>query len=245
MTDFVLIHETAHGAWCWREVTAALAQYGDRAYVFDLPGHGADLHPRQQLDRHSYRVTIEAQILQLRLRNAVLVGHGLAGSVLPEVIARYPECFRQVIFFAAVALEAGECALAYLSPDYRRCVMSAAATTADCTLAINFATAQAQFFNDLSAAAARRWFRKLTPAPTAPYLVPTEFAASRLQLPRDYLLATADRHLLPAQAQRCAAQLGCQPRLLTGAGHDAMLSQPRQLAAALHEIALTRHLRRS
>ena len=45
MADFLLIHGSGHGAWCWRGVLAILEARGHAARAIDLPGLGADTTP--------------------------------------------------------------------------------------------------------------------------------------------------------------------------------------------------------
>lgn len=232
MTDFVLLHDAAHGAWCWRPLSAELGRRGHRGLAFDLPGHGRDHTPRVRVDYAAYLAAAERAIAHQRLRGAVLVGHGLAGILVPEVVARCPGVFKRVVFLAALVSEPGERAIDLLPRPQQRWLLSAAAASSECTIAIDYVAARARLFNDLDSVSARRWFRKLTPQPLAPYLAPAHCSVHNLPLACEYWLCIRDRTLVPALAQRCAARLGTVPRIFDAA-HDAMLSRPAQLAAAL------------
>ncbi len=81
-----------HGAWCfaenWLERTA---ERGFPAYAMSLRGHGnsggADLRGRTTLADYVHDVMQVAASLPHR---AVLVGHGVGGLVVAQVLARYP-----------------------------------------------------------------------------------------------------------------------------------------------------------
>lgn len=53
MARFLLIHGSAQGVWCWRDVAPALERPGHEARAIDLPGNGADGTPLAEvtLDR--------------------------------------------------------------------------------------------------------------------------------------------------------------------------------------------------
>ena len=232
MTDFVLIHGAAHGAWCWQPLIAELARRGHRGWAFDLPGHGRDRSPRREVDQRAYLDAAEQAILRQRWRGAVLVGHGLAGTLLPELVARCPGVFQRVVFLAALTLEYGERAIDLLPTVQQRRFFGAAAASAENSLVFDYVAARARFFNDMDTETARRWFRRLTPQPFAPYLAVARYPTSALPLARDYWLCARDRTLAPSLARRCAERLDTVPRVLD-AGHDAMLSQSARVADAL------------
>lgn len=92
MSVFVLVHGAWHGAWCWDRLIPELAARGHDAVTMDLPiddgsatfGTFADIVTESCQDRD----------------DVVLVGHSLAGMVLPIVSARRP--VRLQVFLCAV-----------------------------------------------------------------------------------------------------------------------------------------------
>ena len=88
MTDFVLVHGGYHGVWCWGATIGALEVQGHRGFAFDLPGHGADLTPRETVGREAYIAKTAVFIRSLGLESFVLVGHSLAGTFLFDASAR-------------------------------------------------------------------------------------------------------------------------------------------------------------
>lgn len=72
----VLIHGGAHGAWCWQDVIAGLAEQGITACAMDLPGCGGDRTPRADVTVGDCVDTVVAHIDGL----AVTGAEELAGS---------------------------------------------------------------------------------------------------------------------------------------------------------------------
>ena len=54
MAHFLLVHGAAHGAWCWRDLLPELTAKGHSVQAIDLPGHGQDSTPYQQVTLDNY-----------------------------------------------------------------------------------------------------------------------------------------------------------------------------------------------
>ncbi|WP_238379741.1 alpha/beta fold hydrolase [Celeribacter ethanolicus] len=74
MTDpsVLLIHGSAHGAWCWRDLLAELHARGLKARALDLPSHGADRTPYDEIGLDSYRDAILADMRRAAQDHPVL-----------------------------------------------------------------------------------------------------------------------------------------------------------------------------
>lgn len=109
MTDFLLVHGAWHGAWCWRDVTAALVRAGHRAHAVTLTGLGERahlLHAGIDLQTHVQDVigAIEAEEMQ----QLVLVGHSYAGMLVTAVADRMPQRLGHLVYLDAVVPKPGE-----------------------------------------------------------------------------------------------------------------------------------------
>lgn len=58
MAEFLLIHGSCHGAWCWRDVIPELEALGHTARAIDLPSHGDDRTPIADVTLDLYRDAI-------------------------------------------------------------------------------------------------------------------------------------------------------------------------------------------
>ena len=105
---FVLVHGGSLGAWSWAAVIAQLQKLGHRAMAVDLPGRGENPH---DLDKITLEVHIDAvsrYIEERDLRDVVLVGHSMAGIIIPGVTVRMPERIKRLIFMSAMVMRDGE-----------------------------------------------------------------------------------------------------------------------------------------
>ena len=81
VTTFALCHGAWHGAWCWDRLVDELAARGHDAITMDLPVDDAAATFEDCAD-----VVVAA--MADASEDAVLVGHSLAGMILPMVAAR-------------------------------------------------------------------------------------------------------------------------------------------------------------
>jgi pimeloyl-ACP methyl ester carboxylesterase len=232
LNQFLLIHGGSHGAWCWERLVAELGARGYQAHAIDLPGHGADQTERQGVNRQSYIDAIVRHLETNDLKNIILVGHSLAGAVLPEVWNHAPRRVDKVIFLAALVLRAGEAPIDLIPQERRSAYYEMASQRTDYSFVVDAARARAIFYSDCSDEDAAQFFQKLTPQPFKVYL---EVCSSDPQLPAHrvrYILCTEDRTLPEVLCRSCAEKLGVEVELLKS-GHCSMLTQTKALADIL------------
>ena len=97
MTNFLLIHGAAHGAWCWRDVLPLLQAQGHSARAIDLPSHGADKTPYTQVGLGDYARAIVEAIHE----PTVLVGHSMGGYPITLAAELAPEKVQALIYVCA------------------------------------------------------------------------------------------------------------------------------------------------
>ena len=92
MATFGLVHGAWHGAWCWEALIPELQARGHTAIAMDLPS-----------DQRAATVADYAAVVAAALPDApdlVLVGHSMAGRVIPLVPLRRPA--RLLVFLCAL-----------------------------------------------------------------------------------------------------------------------------------------------
>ena len=230
MKHFLLIHGGSHGAWCWQSTIESLRKLGATASALDLPGHGADRTPRETVDRESYLAAIRRVVDCIDSKELVLVGHSLAGILLPQLADELGQRLKQIIFLAAMVCEPGERAIDLVPDERRQSYFDLASTTDDFSVLWPFEKARRCFFNDLTLERARWAYEQLTPQPLQVYLdvVPQ----SRIRCETRYLICQRDACLPLESTLRWGKRLGVTPEYIDS-GHDVMLSNSRDLAKVL------------
>jgi pimeloyl-ACP methyl ester carboxylesterase len=223
--EFVLVHGAYHGSWCWDLVQTELVSRGHRVVTMDLPIGDPNS------DLYAYRDTVLEAASGLEA--PVVVGHSMAGAVIPLVAESRP--VSSLVFLSGFLPSPGtslnELRAAEPLEKYRLSTVEFE-DLGDQVWMVGTATARELFFHDVPKDLAR-WAEKLL----RPQCYRVFDEASPLRAWPDvrsaYILCTEDRALNPDWS-RSAAQhrLGVTPIELRG-GHSPFLSRPAQLAAAL------------
>lgn len=114
----VLVHDSWHGGWCWRQVSQRLRTAGHPTFAPTLTGLGERAHLRSPaigLDTHI--VDVAAVIECEELDEIVLVGHGYAGVVLAGVADRMTDRLAHVVLLDAIIPKAGQSMWDLLAPE--------------------------------------------------------------------------------------------------------------------------------
>jgi pimeloyl-ACP methyl ester carboxylesterase len=99
---FVLVHGAWHGGWCWKKVKIKLENQGFSVYTPTLTGLGERSHllsPEIGLDTHIQDIV---SVLEYEdLNNVVLVGHSYAGMVITGVAGKTGERISHLVYLDA------------------------------------------------------------------------------------------------------------------------------------------------
>lgn len=105
MAGVVLVHGAWHGAWCWEQVVALLAERGVAVVAVDLPGHGEDHGAFADLYGDAAQVR---EALDAAGPGTTLVGHSYGGAVISEA-GSHPNVAHLVYVAAFVVGEGQSC----------------------------------------------------------------------------------------------------------------------------------------
>lgn len=227
---FLLIHGGSHGSWCWQALKRELESRGATVSAPDLPGHGADPTPRQTVNRDSYLSAVRAEIESIDCHDLTLVGHSLAGILLPELADQYAARLNQVVFLAAMVCKPGQRAIDLFPQERQQAYLDIAEASDDYSVTWPFEKARSVFFNDLTEEQAHWAYDQLTPQPLKVYFDP--IPENVPGCPTRYLICQRDQCLTREWCQEWAARLGVEPDFIDS-GHDVMLSHPSELADQL------------
>lgn len=232
MAEFLLIHGSNHGAWCWRDVMVALEQAGHGVRAIDLPGAGLDGTPPAEVTIDDYR----AAILEALTRPAVLVGHSLGGIAITEAAAAAPDKIAALVYLCAWAPAPGQTAR-----DLRRkygceTLLRAITMSAD-HVTSSFADDMLEevFYHDCPPGTVEYARAHLTPQPVAISTAPAPPLPATL--PRHYIRCLHDR-AIPAEAQTDMSKDWPENTVHDmHCGHSPFFAQPQELSQLLIDIA--------
>lgn len=231
---FVLVHGMWHGAWCWQRLTPRLRAAGHAVHTVTLTGLGARAHLRyDDIDMDTHIQDVVGLVETEDLRKVVLVGHSLAGFMVPAVAERVPQRTAHIVSLDGPLPEDGV-AFKDIRPalyaDFTRRAREAGHP--------GWAPPHPENTYGL-AGADLDWVRAhLTPHPLKTWETPLRLGSPAARgIPRTLILCTD--HKPPeeiASKEAIARQLGWRLVRLA-AGHDAMVSAPAELANLLVGLA--------
>jgi pimeloyl-ACP methyl ester carboxylesterase len=113
---FILIHGANHSSRCWEP----MIDYLDApALAIDLPGRGRHPAPLDNVHLSDFIESAVADIEGADPRDAILVGHSMAGLSIPGIVDRVHDRLRHVVFVSCNVPAHGESMLSEMPEDLR------------------------------------------------------------------------------------------------------------------------------
>lgn len=189
MAEILLIHGSAHGAWCWRDFIPALEAMGHTAEAMDLPSHGDDPTPVNDVTLDMYADAIIAKLDRPR----VLMGHSMGGYPVSLVAERRPDLVRHLVYLCAYVPKKG-LSLTEMRKDAPRQPLIEAIQMSDerKSFTINPNLARDKFYADCSDEQVAYALDHLCPQAVAPNSVPVELTERYASVPRSYIRCMQD-----------------------------------------------------
>ena len=243
MANYVLVHGSAHGAWCWQRVIPLLQQRGHQVTAVDLPGNGHDNTPLAEVTLDSYAQYV-CGVLDAQDAPALLVGHSLGGLTISRAAELRPPRIAALVYLTALLLEDGAAFMPARSADPAD-VRRALATRDSWIISddLTYVTykpepAPHRFYNDCPPEDIAWAQSMLVPQPVAPLLTPLSITPANYgQVPRIYIECAQDNAVTPQRAREMQAALPCHEVLTLPTGHSPFLSAPNALAETLDGLA--------
>lgn len=234
MAEFLLVHGSCHGAWCWHRVIPALQALGHQARAIDLPSHGIDKTPAEQVTPESYARAIGAALFG----PTIVVGHSMAGYPITAAAERDPSLIRALVYVCAYAPVSGLSLADMRRAGPRQPLAPAIRVDATrTTFGFDPAMADDLFYHDCDAEARSLAQACLCPQPIVPQETPLTLTAQSQNLPRHYIRCLEDRAIPPEYQATMAAGFAEGQVATLPSSHSPFFSMPDALARLLDGIA--------
>lgn len=233
MSDILLVHGSCHGAWCWDHLIPELSARGHAARAIDLPGHGADPTPLEEVTLDAYADAILAALDG----PTVLVGHSAGGYAITTAAQKRPDLVSALVYVCAYVPLPGKTLAQMRRMAPSQPLMEAVRLSPGrLSFTIDPDLAPEKFYHDLPPALAAWATARLCPQPVAPQETALPDTARAEALPRHYIRCSQDGAIPPVfQRQMTEGWRGGRIMDLD-TSHSPFLSDPARLADAIQDL---------
>lgn len=231
--NYLLIHGAWHGGWCWKHVTKGLRLQGHEVHTPTFTGCGERAHLlNQKVGLSTFIQDVLSVIENEELNEINLVGHSFAGSVISALADRIPEKIRRLIYLDALIVPSGESALSILPLEVQQ-ERSRTIDEEGLRMAIPSAEKMGVFEKNQIA-----WLnRRLTPHPINAYKEQLNLQhAIGNGIPKTYIAVTNPSYAPLEKTREWVKQQGDWEFEELEAGHDAMITSPKELTELLIKL---------
>ncbi len=243
MADFLLVHGSNGGAWCWERVIPGLRAAGHDVVAIDLPGQGADRTPLEEITLYRYADAV-CDALDRMDGPVLLTGHSMGGMVITQAASQRPDTLAGLVYVAAFLPEPGQALI-----DITRWP-EAAGDSVQANLVVEGdppvatmppeAAPEALYHcctpEQIAWALPQRASQPVIPF-TQPFTPSDGVTAAFDSLPRAYVTCLQDRAIKPAAQTRMYSAAECDPVIGIDTDHSPWLSRTDELVTALLRVA--------
>jgi len=234
VSEFLLIHGSCHGAWCWRDVIPALEALGHRVRAIDLPSHGADQTPIAEVTLDVYRDAI----LEAIDGPVTLVGHSMAGFPIAAAAQAAPHKIARLVYLCAYAPISGLSLVDMRKLATRQPLLDAIKKSDDgLSWEPILDKARATFYHDCPDEAVAFAKERIVAQAILPQATKLELGAAYEGVAKSYIRCADDRTIPPEFQSEMAKGFAPEDRYEMQTSHSPFFADPVGLAALLDKIA--------
>jgi pimeloyl-ACP methyl ester carboxylesterase len=242
--NFVLVHGSFHGAWCWEHLIPLLEARGHNVVAPNLPGSSVDPAPWENANLESYATRIAATIDSMP-DPVILVGHSMGGIVSSQTAEWRARRLKAVVYVNGLLLLSGETLVGFLDAHrhlgVEDLVLKNMSVSADGTCAVFPRRAAIDvFYNTSRADHAEAAAARLRAQPMQIYQDPLVLTPQRFgRVRRFYIEGLQDRAASIVYQRVMTARTPCERIYTLDCDHSPFLSERAAMADILDEIATT------
>ena len=242
MANYVLVHGSGHGAWCWQRIVPLLEEKGHRVVAVDLPGNGHDDTPLADVTLETYAEHV-CGVLDSLDGPAVLVGHSLGGISISRTAELRPDRVAVLVYLTAVLMPDGATFISAVSgeTDAQRALEERSSwdLAADRSHVVyKIEQTQHRFYNDCSPEDVAWAQSMVVPQPVGPLLSTMQVTDGNFgRVARVYIECSLDNAVAPEFARAMYAAMPCAEVITMNTGHSPFMSAPEELTGHLDRLA--------
>lgn len=234
---YVLVHGAWQAPYVWDEVKASLIKNGHQVIVVELPGHGKEATPPQNLSLNLYRDKVIEAISKAD-RKVILVGHSMGGMVVTAVAESIPSKISRLIYIGAFLPSSGQSIgdLAKTDPDSQLGPTLIEAVD-HLTLDVKSEELTRLFISDGTVATKQKVQDNYRAEPAIPFSNAVELTSQKFgSVEKIYIKTLQDIVISPRLQDQMISKAGIKTIYEINSSHSPFLSQPKAVSDLLIQI---------
>lgn len=236
--NYVLVHGAWQAPYVWDMVKAKLEAKGNHVTVVELPGHGSDQTPPQQVSLQAYKDKVVQAISQIDGK-VILVGHSLGGIIISSVAEQIPTKIEKLVYLAAYLPASGQSLNSLASTDTTSLLSKNLIFNPDSGI-VDVQQDQLVdiFIQDGTPELQNLVVQKYRTEPLYPLNTPVMLTAANFgSVSKVYIKTLRDHAVTPILQGQMISAAGVTAVYEVDAGHSPFLTQPDALTTLLITIA--------
>lgn len=238
MSTYILVHGAYHGGWCYEKVVPLLEAEGHTVIAVDLPGHGDNPVPIEDVTLDAY-VDHVCDVVAAQEEPVILLGHSLGGMTITQVAERMPDRIDWLVYLTAMLPKNGEnranlADYEDAEPMGAKRVIAEDGLTATMPVEIIPET----FYAQCPPEDVARAIERLVPQATNPIMATAQTTAENFgRIKRAYIECLRDRAIPIAMQRAMIAAQPCGKVFTMDTDHSPFYSAPEDLSGHLLALA--------
>lgn len=233
MSKFLLVHGASHGAWCFEKLIKELQNKGYVAEAIDLPGHGNNKIPLEDVTLEKY----SSEILTSLDSPTIVLGHSMGGYPVSLAAQTDPTYIKHLIYLTAFVPEDGK-TLAELRKKVDRYPLTSVIRKTEDGLGFYIPKKYQKdiFYNDCSKQDIKLASEKLCIQAIKPQNTPIKLGVNFKKVSKSYVSCLDDQTIPIELQKKLSESIPEENKYEIKSGHSPFFSRPADLANILEKI---------
>lgn len=233
MSKFLLVHGASHGAWCFAKLIKELQNKGYVAEAIDLPGHGNNKIPLEDVTLEKY----SSEILTSLDSPTIVLGHSMGGYPVSLAAQTDPTYIKHLIYLTAFVPEDGK-TLAELRKKVDRYPLTSVIRKTEDGLGFYIPKKYQKdiFYNDCSKQDIKLASEKLCIQAIKPQNTPIKLGVNFKKVSKSYVSCLDDQTIPIELQKKLSESIPEENKYEIKSGHSPFFSRPADLANILEKI---------
>lgn len=244
LLDLALVHGGGQGSWAWDQTIAAVRVQAEDAFgrilALDIPGCGTKRgRATEGISPQDVALELIGDLETAGMKNIVLVGHSLAGNLMPRLAQLRPDLFHRLVYVSCSIPLPGQTVVQLMGNGLHGSNENEVGWPVDPATTRALDRYEAMYCNDMNETKKSAFLANLEQDEwPLKFFSATDFSFKTMgSVPATYVICLTDRILPVVWQEFFAARLHATRLVRIDAGHQVMITRPQALAEIIHQEA--------